>query len=122
MHELAVTQHVFNIVLRHAESNGAKKVIGVNLRIGELRDIVDDWMQKFFDHLSRGTIVEGAKLNIERLPIVFRCECGESFPVNFKEFLGGGKGEEGITCPHCGGAKAALFSGKEFEIQGIEVI
>ena len=115
MHELAVTQEVLKIVLRHAEMNGARQVVSVSLRIGELRDIVDEWMQRFFDYISRSTIAEGAKLKIERSPVVFRCDCGEIFPVNIKE-------NREITCPRCGGEKTVLCSGREFDIQSIAVI
>ena len=38
MHELAFTQDVLKIVLKHAESNNARKVVAVKLRMGELRD------------------------------------------------------------------------------------
>ena len=38
MHEPAVTQDVFNVVLKQAEMNKARQVVSVKLRIGELRD------------------------------------------------------------------------------------
>jgi hydrogenase nickel incorporation protein HypA/HybF len=114
MHELSITQDVLKIVLEHAEMNGVNKVVGVNLRVGELRDVVEEWMQRFFDYLSRGTLAEGAKLKIEWLPLVFRCACEETFSANIRE-------KREITCPDCGGKEFALISGREFEIQGIEV-
>ncbi|MFK5953217.1 MAG: hydrogenase maturation nickel metallochaperone HypA [Desulfobacterium sp.] len=117
MHEMAMTQDVLKIVLQHAEKGGAKQVVSVSLRIGELRDIVDEWMQRFFDYLTHGTIAAEAKLKIKRLPIVFRCECGETFPTNIKLFMG----NLPIVCPNCKGEKTVLYSGREFEIQSIEV-
>jgi hydrogenase nickel incorporation protein HypA/HybF len=115
MHELAVTQDVLNIVLRHAEANKALKVVRVQLRIGELRDILDEWMQRMFDLLSRKTIAEGAKLVIERIPVAFRCECGETFSINIRETVS-------KECPDCGGQKTALCTGREFDIVAIEVL
>jgi hydrogenase nickel incorporation protein HypA/HybF len=117
MHEMAVTEDVLKIALRHAEKNGAKQVVRINLRIGELRDIVDEWMQRFFDYLNRDTIAAGAKLHIERSPVVFRCDCGETFPIKFKVIVE----NRSIPCPRCNGVNTVLFSGKEFKIQSIEV-
>ena len=115
MHELSITQDVFNIVLKHAEANRARKVVRVNLRIGELRDIVDEWMQRMFDLLSRKTIAEGAKLVIERIPVTFRCECGETFEVNIRETIS-------KQCPRCKGENTTLSTGREFDIVAIEVL
>lgn len=114
MHELSITQDVVNIVLKHAETHGVNKVVSVNLRVGELRDVVEEWLQRFFDYLSKGTIAERAELKIERVPVVFRCACEETFSANIRK-------KREITCPGCGGKKFVLISGREFEIQGIEV-
>ena len=114
MHELSITQDVVKIVLEHAQMHGVHKVVGVNLRVGELRDVVDEWMQRFFDYLSKGTIAEGAKLKIERLPVIFRCKCEETFTVNIRE-------TREIACPRCSGTNLVLISGREFDVQGIEV-
>ncbi len=114
MHELPIIQDVLNIVLEHAQKHGVQKVVSVSLRVGELRDVVEEWMQRFFDYLTKDTVAEGAKLKVERLPVVFRCSCGEEFSVNLRE-------TREIRCPRCEGKEVALISGREFEIQGIEV-
>jgi hydrogenase nickel incorporation protein HypA/HybF len=118
MHELAVTQDVLNLVLRAAQGGRTTEVKSVTLRIGELRDVVDEWMQRFFDYLSRGTIAEGAQLVIERSPITFVCDCGESLTVGMAEL----RSDTDIKCPRCGGKRVALSSGREFEILSMEVI
>jgi hydrogenase nickel incorporation protein HypA/HybF len=116
MHELAVTENILKTVLRHAEADRAQRVVSVNLRIGELTDLVDEWVQRYFDYLSRGTIAQGAAIRIERTPVTFRCEtCGKLFPVKVRE-------PGGNVCPDCGGGKSVLVSGREFFIKNIEVI
>jgi len=116
MHELPVTENILKIVLRHAEADRATRVVSVSLRIGELSDVIDEWLQRYFDYLSRGTLAEGAVLRVERIPVIFRCEgCGESFPVRVREV-------RDIVCPSCGGGKAVFVSGREFFIHNIEVI
>ncbi|MDD5232343.1 MAG: hydrogenase maturation nickel metallochaperone HypA [Syntrophales bacterium] len=116
MHELAVTENILKTVLRHAEANGAQKVVAVNLRIGEMTDLVDEWVQRYFDYLSRDTIARGAEVRIDRSPVMFRCEgCGITFRVRLGE-------QDRIVCPACSGGKSVLVSGREFFIRNIEVI
>jgi hydrogenase nickel incorporation protein HypA/HybF len=115
LHELPITENILKVVLKHAGEDGAQRVVRVHLRVGELSDVVGEWLQRYFDYLSRGTAAEGAALVIERTPVTFRCEgCGASFPVKVREV-------EGIVCPGCGGGKATLLSGREFFIKYIEV-
>jgi hydrogenase nickel incorporation protein HypA/HybF len=116
MHELAVTEGILKVVLRHASMNGAGRVVGIGLRIGELSDLADEWLQRYFNYLSRDTIAADAVIRIERIPVVFRCEgCGNDFPVRLRE-------TKDIACPVCGSRKSVLVSGREFTVQQIEVI
>jgi len=116
MHELAVTESLLQVVLRHARAGGASKVLSVGVRIGEVSDLIDEWVQRYFDHLSRGTIAEGAVVRIERAPAMFRCgACGHSFPADPRT-------REAIRCPRCESEETALVSGREYLVQQIEVI
>ncbi|MGD0274622.1 MAG: hydrogenase maturation nickel metallochaperone HypA [Syntrophales bacterium] len=116
MHELAVTESILNVVLKHANSNKVTKVVGINLRIGELSDLQNEWVQRYFDYLSKGTLAEGALLKIERSPIVFKCQsCGSEFQTSF------GPGKD-VSCPQCGSTNVTLIRGREFFIKDIEVV
>jgi hydrogenase nickel incorporation protein HypA/HybF len=116
MHELPITESILNIVLRHAEANQALKVVKISLRIGELSDIVDEWVQRYFDYLSKDTIAEGATLKIERSPVIFRCKaCEKDFRFDIRKI-------KDIICPVCGGKSVELVSGREFYIKDIEVL
>jgi len=116
MHELQVTHRILDIVLRHAQANGVNKVISIQLKIGELSDLEDEWVQKYFDHLSKDTIAENAKLKIEKTPVVMKCDkCGHSFEINIKEI-------KDIQCPECADKKCTLMSGSEYYIKDMEVI
>ena len=116
MHELQVTQRILDIVLRHAKANDVNKVISIQLKIGELSDLEDEWVQKYFDYLSKDTIAKNAKLKIERTSVVMKCdECGHSFEVNIKEV-------KDIQCPECAHKKSTLMSGREYYIKDMEVI
>ena len=115
MHELPVTEQILSIVLKHAEKNQVNRVVSITLTVGELSELEDEWIQHYFDYLSKDTIAAGAKLKIERMPIVIRCnKCGRSESIS-KEQLGQ------VTCPKCGDSgDFSLVSGRENYIKEME--
>jgi hydrogenase nickel incorporation protein HypA/HybF len=113
MHELAVTQSILEIVLRHAEAAGADRILSVNLIIGELTGFVDDSIQFYFDFLSKDTPAQDAQLIFERIPPRARCqECGADYtPPNSRLW----------TCPECGALGGDVIAGREFSVASIEI-
>jgi hydrogenase nickel incorporation protein HypA/HybF len=115
MHELPITKRIFQIVLNHAQTNDVRRVIAVNLEVGSLSDLQSQWVQRYFDHLSRGTVVEGAALKVIRTPAVFFClACRRSFEV--ASLL-----EEGLACKHCESMEVTMVSGREYRVKNMEV-
>lgn len=116
MHELQVTERILDVVLKHAAGHDVSSIVVIHLRIGELSDLEDEWLQRYFDYLSRGTLAENARLAIEKAPIVMRCEaCGSSFEIK-KDGLGE------ALCPDCGESRFRLVSGREYFVKNIEVV
>ncbi|HIP87600.1 MAG TPA: hydrogenase maturation nickel metallochaperone HypA [Anaerolineales bacterium] len=112
MHELPVTQSLLEIALRHAEAAGAKRIVQLNLVIGQFSSIVDDSVQFYWDIISRGTIAEGARLHFERTPGQIRCTtCGHVFSINGEDYV----------CPVCGDTQVMVVSGDDFRLESIEV-
>jgi len=68
-----------------------------------------------FDYLSKGTVAQGAKLKIERTPIMVQCDALFQFLMN----RGGKLGD--LVCPACGGRGGTLLSGREYYIKEMEV-
>ena len=115
MHELPVTESILKIVLKHAKLNSARKVVTIHLQIGKLSDLEDDWIQRYFDYLSKGTLAEGAKLKIVRTPVVLQCHaCSRSYEAEMERM-------EDWVCPACGQKGGALLSGREYTIKEMEV-
>ena len=116
MHELPVTESILNIVLAHAEKNDVRRVMTIQLQVGRLSDLEDEWMQRYFDYVSKGTLAEGAKLQIERMPIRLECNaCAESYTVDDARQID-------TPCPHCGKKDTRLISGREYFIKNMEVM
>ncbi len=116
MHELPVINSILKVVLRHAVDNKVKKVVAVHLQVGELSDLEDKWMQQYFDYLAKGGIADGARLVIERTPVVMKCsDCEFSYVVDLKQ-------EKAMVCPECGSEKSSLLSGREYFVKNLEAI
>jgi hydrogenase nickel incorporation protein HypA/HybF len=115
MHELPITESILKIVLRHAETNNVRQVMAIHLQVGKLSDLEDEWIQRYFDYLSKGTVAEGAKLKIERMPIMVQCSaCSNSYEAEAAK-LGD------LVCPVCGEKGGTLLSGREYYIKEMEV-
>lgn len=110
MHELPITQNILQIALRHARE--AKKIIRVNLVIGDLSSVIGDSVQFYWDIICKGTIAEGSTLHFKRIKTSFRCEeCENEYEPVDREF----------NCPHCGSNQVVLVAGREFQLESIEV-
>jgi hydrogenase nickel incorporation protein HypA/HybF len=112
MHELAVTQSLLDIALRHANQAGAVHINELTLVIGELSSIVDDSVAFYWDMISEGTIAKGARLTFKRIPATLRCDaCGHEFSINRESFV----------CPACNSKKISVAGGEEFFLESIDV-
>src|ERR1035437_9042022 len=116
MHELQITERILDVVLKHATGQDVSKVVRIHLRIGALSDLEDEWIQHYFDYLSRGTVAENAQLAITRTGAVLCCRsCSCSFEVT-REQLGH------AHCPDCGETGLQLVTGREYVIENMEVL
>lgn len=112
MHELSVTQSILDIVRRHAEQAQAKRVVRINLVIGELSGFVDESIQFYFDFLSRDTPAAGAELAFTRPAIFLRCgACGHEWHPTDADW----------TCPQCNANRPQVLAGREFYVDSIEI-
>jgi len=114
MHELPVISSILEIILKHARANQVRKVHAINLVVGALSDLEDEWMQKYFDYVSKDTVAEGARLKIERVPAVLACtSCGNRFEVDRTRMAD-------AACTRCGAQKFTLVSGRGYHIKDME--
>ena len=112
MHELAITQSMFEIVLRQAEQARAKKVTKINLVIGAMTGVVNDSVQFYLDFMTKDTIAEGAAISFTLVPARAKCRsCNQLFDT----------AEFNWTCPHCQGNIIDIVAGKELFVESIEV-
>jgi hydrogenase nickel incorporation protein HypA/HybF len=112
MHELAITQSLFKIVLEQAQKAGAVKVSRINLKIGRLTGYAPEAVEMNFNLLASGTMAEGAGLNIEWVPVKVLCrECQKESEQQ----------DLGLGCVHCGSLNVQIAGGREMYIDSMEV-
>jgi len=112
MHEMAITQSMFDLVLEHAKRAEATRVERINLVIGEMTGVVGDCIQFYLDFLSKGTVVEGAQLTVTMVPTRTRCrDCNRTFELKPFDW----------TCPDCDGKSLDVIAGSELFVESIEV-
>ncbi len=73
MHELAITESLLDLALKHAKQADATRVTDIYLVIGRLSSFVDDSVQFYWDILAENTICQGAELHFNRLPAKMVC-------------------------------------------------
>jgi hydrogenase nickel incorporation protein HypA/HybF len=109
MHEFSIASAVVDTAVRHARG---RRVTVVWLRAGRLRQVVPDALEFAFGIVSRETLCEGARLELEVVPARLRCEaCETAWEIELPVF----------RCPACGAGDACVVSGEELEVESIEV-
>lgn len=108
MHELSITRNIIAIVTENADG---QKVCKVKLAIGKLCAISSEAIHFCFDACIKGTVLEGAELQIENVDGRGKCdECGSEMSL---EIIA-------PTCT-CGSRRVVCIAGQELLVREIEV-
>ncbi len=110
MHEMAITQSILDIVLSHANQNGAKRVSKIVLTFGAMSMVVGDCVRFYFDIISKNTLAEGAELEIIDVPVRIKCaQCNKVYESQ----------DPILICPECQSMISDIVSGKELDVTSI---
>jgi len=110
MHELSIIENTLEIALENAKNAG--KIHWLKMRIGEISGVVPEALHFAFDVITKGTIAEGATLEIETVPV--NCYC-QKCELKFKPL------DICYECPSCGNLHTQIITGKEIELTSLEV-
>lgn len=112
MHEMSLCEGVLQILEDHSASQGFSRVKTVWLEIGALSGVDPDAMRFGFDAVMKGTLADGAALEIIDLPGLAWCmPCGKAVPVQARY----------DACPDCGSYQLQVTGGDEMRIKELEV-
>ena len=109
MHELSITRNIVAIVSEHARGRPVRRV---RLQIGKLSAIMPDAIRFCFDLCVAGTLLAGARLEIEEPPGLAHCAaCGAAVKLTLPTG----------SCPRCKADALRLSGGEEMLIKEIEL-
>ncbi|MEO0225857.1 MAG: hydrogenase maturation nickel metallochaperone HypA [candidate division WOR-3 bacterium] len=110
MHELSVTQSIFDICLQEARKHSLRKITEINIRLGRFSTFEPESIIFYFNIMSKGSIAENAKLKFEIIKIKVLC-------LNCDNIM---ESDEPIfVCTSCGHSNFEILEGREFSIESI---
>jgi hydrogenase nickel incorporation protein HypA/HybF len=110
VHELSIAQSITEIACRHADG---RRISKIELKVGQLRQVVPSALTFSFQLVAEGTLAEGAELQIESVPVVARCRpCGAESQLDCFPF----------QCRICDGFDLGIVTGEELEVESIECL
>ncbi len=112
MHEMAIAEGVLEIVESTARDNSAKRVSAIWVELGALSAVEPQALAFCFDAVARGSVAEGAALEIVALPGEAWClPCGASVEVV----------RRADPCPRCGSYQLQVLRGDEMRVREIAI-
>lgn len=112
MHELSLAVQVVQTAEEAARAADARRVTAVVLRVGALAGVAEDALRFAFDVATADTLLAGARLDILAVPVTVHCpRCGDVELPSVQLF----------RCPTCHTPTADVRTGRELELDSIEV-
>ncbi len=113
MHEMGIAEQIVEIALKSIPGDIADpKVERMNLRIGQFASVVEDSLRFCFGIIVKDTPLAETELVIETVPVLVHCnKCGFEWEVDNPIF----------KCPECRGTDLEMLSGREIDIDSIEL-
>lgn len=112
MHELSLVTAIVDHALEVLAREGAARVLTVTLGVGVLSCADPGALDFCFPIVTRGTPLEGARLEMRPDPLVLHCaDCGAETSTN----------EADLICAACHSCAVAVRSGRDLVIASLEV-
>ena len=112
MHEMSLCEGVLQVLEQNARTQGYERVKTVWLEIGGLSGVEPEAIRFSFDVVTRGSLADGAALEIVELPGEAWCmQCAKTVIVK----------QRFDSCPDCGSYQLQVTAGDEMRIRELEV-
>jgi hydrogenase nickel incorporation protein HypA/HybF len=112
VHELSLVASVFEVLEDKAREHGAARVTRVVLKIGRMSGVVPDLIESAFEVYKKGSLADGASLEIVEVPVKVRCpDCGGEAVREEADF----------SCAGCGSRRIEIVEGRELVVERIEL-
>lgn len=112
MHEMSIAQSLVDILTEEMSRHHAATLRSARLHIGQLSAIVPESLSFCFEVITKGTNMEGARLDMEIIPLKGVCKrCRKEFEIKDYAFV----------CPHCESPEIETVAGQDLSIVEMEV-
>ncbi|MFH1560857.1 MAG: hydrogenase maturation nickel metallochaperone HypA [Chloroflexota bacterium] len=112
MHEWPIAREILEKALAEADSHRGKRIGNIRLSLVETSHIDSSSLRLAIEALSKGTIAEGAQVEIESVHQIARClECGATLHVS----------EEKPVCLGCGASKLEILAEGECFLESLDM-
>ena len=112
MHEISLCESVVELIEEQAHLQGFCQVRSVRLEIGRLAGVEVEAMRFGFDAVAKGSVADGARLEIVEIPGTARCpHCRQDVEVELRF----------DPCPRCGHGPLELTGGDRMRVLELEV-
>lgn len=113
MHEVSIAQGLLEIAINSCTKEGYEGIESIRVKIGKASGVMPDSLLFAFEAIKIGTIAEKAVLTIDEIPVGGFCKkCNSNFTVEDAYV---------IACPLCGNISFQLETGRELNIDEMEV-
>ena len=112
MHELSIACSLVKAAVEEATRHGVTHVVKVDVVLGALSGVEMDALMFCFPAVAKGTVCEGARLDVEIEAARGHCGgCGSMSEV--LDFMS--------SCPQCGAWPIGIEGGREMRLRALEV-
>jgi len=122
MHEFSISSEIVRTVLDTAEKNNGKKVLSIQLEIGELTHLNGDQVGFWIKELFKGSVAKDAEVRIKTTKARIHCKaCGYKGGIESDQ-------EDSFrhlalqTCPRCNSFQFKIEKGRECILRRIQVV
>jgi hydrogenase nickel incorporation protein HypA/HybF len=122
MHEFSISSEIVRTVLDSARENHGKKVLSIQLEIGELTLLNVEQVTFWIRELFKDSIAEGAKVKVKVIKARIRCEA-----CRYQGRIRSDRGDSSrhlapFSCPQCGSFQIKIEKGRECVLKRIQAI
>jgi len=113
MHEVSIVQGLLDIAIENCKKQGYKGIESIKVKIGKASGVMPDALMFAFEAMKPGTMADKAVLTIVEIPVSGYCNsCCSDFTVD----------DAYVTeCPKCGNISLRIDTGRELNIDEMEV-
>lgn len=122
MHEVSVVSDLVSAILGELGKYNAERVEEVVLVMGEMTNLGDEQLRFAYDIVTKGTKLEGSRLEIEHERIGVVCsDCGYEGGVKMLESDYGEHTIPILSCPECNG-KVKVVAGQSCMVKNLKIV